>query len=184
MRSPAPGAPRAPPVTCALHRDSDACPRLAATPRPSPAGSTVVTLGLETEDGGARAVHTVLLFNDKFSTSLAAAQAVRPKLLGDVNPFFPKLIFGDVHMETVSQIYLVGGRGRARGARGLRPCAWPLRLAARLRARATALRAAAPHPRMAPCMRALPPLPPAPSRASEPPSAPLPWPPPAGRGQR
>lgn len=52
-------------------------------------------------------MHTVLLFNGNIEPSLAAAQALHQKLLGDVRPFFPKLIFGDVHMETVSQPYLV-----------------------------------------------------------------------------
>ena len=108
------------------------CPRSALAtactpPHPLPrAGSTVIPVATEPEDG-ALAVHTVLLFSSlNCAQGKEAAKNLHVRLLGDVRPLFyapagglapatgshrppygPKSLFGDVHMETISHPYLV-----------------------------------------------------------------------------
>ena len=80
-----------------------------------PAGATIHPIALEDEDR-AQAVHTVVTFPAPFAAGLAAARQLEAKLLGSVPQFFDKRTFGNVHMETVSAPYLVGGARCAGGS--------------------------------------------------------------------
>lgn len=78
-------------------------------------GASAALKGLESEDS-AQAVHTVVLFRGPIANGMAAARDLQRKLLADdVGRHFDKKIFGEVHMESVTEPFLVSCAGAWQG---------------------------------------------------------------------